>query len=401
MLGEQALLSARAIEARDFVIDADPAQPAHLQAIVEGLDLSSYQFLTYKSRPDSPDSARSAVLARTTLDPDYERAFNHGRRAAAATCLSRDLINTPAHDATPEFLADAASAIAARNQLQFEAHDRDAIQRLGMGGLLGVARGAARPPRFIQLTYQPTPQAPHIALVGKGITFDSGGLNLKSAAAMEEQKRDMTGAALMLGVMSELAFFSPAIGVRAYLPCSENLIGPEATKPGDVLRIRGGRTVEVLNTDAEGRLVLADALRYACEFQPAAVLDAGTLTAAVRAALGTRVGAIMGTDAALLAAIRQAGQAAGESLWELPLVDEYAQELRSHVADLRNIGTSGNAGTIICGLFLKEFVSCPSWAHLDLSGVAFSKSRLPLTPPGAVGFGVRTLLRYLSGVASS
>jgi leucyl aminopeptidase len=396
LLGDQAGLSARAVCASHFVINTETAQASHLQAIVEGLELGSYQFLKYKSRGEDPDIPRSAIIARTILNSDYRRAFAYGRRAAAATCLARDLINTPAQDATPEFLADAASTIAARNQLQFEAHDRDAIQRMGMGGLLGVARGASRPPRFIELSYQPSPNAPHIALVGKGITFDSGGLNLKSAAAMEEQKRDMTGAALMLGVMSEIAFFQPVLGVRAYLPCSENAIGPEATKPGDVLRIRGGRSVEVLNTDAEGRLVLADALVYACESQPAAVLDAGTLTAAVRVALGNRVAAIMGTDAALLGALRQAGQAAGESLWELPLIDEYAQELHSQVADLRNIGTSGNAGTIICALFLKEFVSCRSWAHLDLSGVAFSKSRLPLAPAGAVGFGVRTLLRYLS-----
>ncbi|HLH75926.1 MAG TPA: leucyl aminopeptidase [Candidatus Binataceae bacterium] len=395
LLGDQAVLSARAIHAHHFVIDGETLQPEHLQAIVEGLDLGAYEFLKYKSRRDDSPISLTAVIARTALGPDYKRAFEYGRRAAAATCLSRDLINTPAQDATPEFLADTAAAIATRNQLHFEAYDRDAIQRLGMGGLLGVARGASRPPRFIQLTYQPNPHAPHIALVGKGITFDSGGLNLKSATAMEEQKRDMTGAALMLGVMSEIAFFRPAIGVRAYLPCSENSIGPDATKPGDVLRIRGGHTVEVLNTDAEGRLVLADALVYACESKPTAVLDAGTLTAAVRVALGTRVAAILGTDSALIAALKQAGQAAGESLWELPLIDEYAQELRSHVADLRNIGTSGNAGTIICALFLKEFVSCPSWAHLDLSGVAFSKSRLPMAPAGAVGFGVRTLLRYL------
>jgi leucyl aminopeptidase len=234
----------------------------------------------------------------------------------------------------------------------------------------------------------------HVALVGKGITFDSGGLNLKTAAAMEEQKRDMTGAAVMLA-MSELRWFNPAIEVRAYLPCTENMVGPAAIKPGDVLRSRLGKTIEVLNTDAEGRLILADALAYACEAKPRAVIDAGTLTAAVRTALGTRMAAIMGNDSSLIERVRDAARAAGEPLWEPPLVAEYAEELRSSVADLRNVGTSGNAGTIMCGLFLKEFVSCPSWAHLDLAGVSFAKQALALGPPGAVGFGVRTILRYL------
>jgi leucyl aminopeptidase len=194
--------------------------------------------------------------------------------------------------------------------------------------------------------------------------------------------------------MSQIAYFRPPIEIRVYLPCTENMIGSSAIKPGDVLRTRSGKTVEVLNTDAEGRLVLADAIAYACEFKPRHIIDAGTLTAAVRAALGTRVAAVLGNDESLIQAIRDAGAAAGEPFWELPLVKDYGEELKSNVADLRNVGTSGNAGTIICALFLNEFVTCPSWAHLDLSGVAFTSKAIPLSPPGAVGFGVRTLLRY-------
>jgi leucyl aminopeptidase len=199
----------------------------------------------------------------------------------------------------------------------------------------------------------------------------------------------------MLGTMSQMAYFRPPIEVRAYLPCTENMIGSNAIKPGDVLRARSGKTIEVLNTDAEGRLVLADALAYACEFKPQSIIDAGTLTAAVRSALGTRVAAILGNSPPLVARLRDAGAAAGEPLWELPLVKDYREELNSNVADLRNVGTSGNAGTIICALFLSEFVTCQSWAHLDLSGVAFTNRAIPLSPPGAVGFGVRTMLRYL------
>ena len=302
----------------------------------------------------------------------------------------------PADEATPEFLANAALDIARRDAIECEIYDRGGIERLAMGAMLGVAKASPREPRFVVMRYtSPGAGDGHIALVGKGITFDSGGLNLKTAAAMEEQKRDMTGAAVMLAVMSELRWFNPAIEVRAYLPCTENMVGPAAIKPGDVLRSRLGKTIEVLNTDAEGRLVLADALAYACEAKPRAVIDAGTLTAAVRTALGTRVAAIMGNDSSLIERVRDAARAAGEPLWELPLVAEYAEELRSSVADLRNVGTSGNAGTILCGLFLKEFVSCPAWAHLDLAGVSFAKQASALGPVGAVGFGVRTILRYL------
>jgi leucyl aminopeptidase len=315
---------------------------------------------------------------------------------ALATNFARDLINTPAEDATPEFLAEKASALARNCGMECEIHDQRGIEQLKMGALLGVAKASPREPRFVQLRYRPKSASNgHIALVGKGITFDSGGLSLKGPAAMEEQKRDMTGAALMLGVMSQIAWFHPPVEVRAYLPCTENMIGSSAIKPGDVLRTRSGKTVEVLNTDAEGRLVLADAIAYACEFGPRHVVDAGTLTAAVRAALGTRVAAILGNDATLVGRIRDAGASAGESFWELPLVKDYAEELKSNVADLRNVGTSGNAGTIICALFLNEFVNCPSWAHLDLSGVAFTNKAIPLSPPGAVGFGVRTLMRFL------
>ncbi len=397
LIAAAAIAGVRAIRGRSAAIAADSGPDAgpKLQAIAEGATLAAYRFGRFKSNGDEVAISDLAIVSAET-DSDRTRAIDTGRRMAAATNFARDLINTPADEATPEFLADAAADIARRDTLECEIYDRGGIERLGMGALLGVAKASPREPRFIVMRYQPIgTSGGHIALVGKGITFDSGGLNLKSGAAMEEQKRDMTGAAIMLAVMSELRWLNPAIEVRAYLPCTENMVGPAAIKPGDVLRSRLGKTIEVLNTDAEGRLILADALAYACEAKPRAVIDAGTLTAAVRIALGNRVAAILGIDSGLIERVREAARAAGEPLWELPLVAEYAEELRSSVADLRNVGTSGNAGTIICGLFLKEFVNCPSWAHLDLAGVSFSKQASPLGPPGAVGFGVRTILRYL------
>ncbi len=399
LMAAAAIAGARAIRGRTAAIALDdrPVAGTTPAAIAEGAELAAYRFGRFKSRIDDAELSRLLIVTAGS-GADSARQIEGGRRMAAATNLARDLINTPADEATPAFLADTAASIATRDAMECEIHDRAGIERLGMGALLGVAKASSREPRFIVMRYKPSQgSAGHIALVGKGITFDSGGLNLKSAAAMEEQKRDMTGAAIMIAVMGELRWFNPAIEVRAYLPCTENMVGPAAIKPGDVLRSRLGKTIEVMNTDAEGRLVLADAIAYACEAKPGVVIDAGTLTAAVRAALGTKVGAIMGNDPKLIERIREAGRAVGESLWELPLVTEYAEELRGSIADLRNVGASGNAGTIICGLFLKEFVSCPSWAHLDLSGVSFSKQASPLGPAGAVGFGVRTILRYLIG----
>ncbi len=396
LLGEAALKTAQSVRARSVAISAQGIGAQQISAIAEGVELSAYQFKQYRGAADAADTPLRMAIVGHGGSGDAACAMEDGRRMAAATNFARDLINTPADDATPEFLAEQARALTGHNGLECEVHDRRGIERLKMGALLGVAKASPREPRFIQLRYHPQSATNgHIALVGKGITFDSGGLSLKGPAAMEEQKRDMTGAALMLAVMSQITYFRPPIEVRVYLPCTENMIGSNAIKPGDVLRTRSGKTVEVLNTDAEGRLVLADAIAYACEFKPRCVIDAGTLTAAVRAALGTRVAAILGNDAALIQRIRDAGIAAGEPFWELPLVKDYGEELKSNLADLRNVGTSGNAGTIICALFLNEFVTRPCWAHLDLSGVAFTNRAIPLSPPGAVGFGVRTLLRYL------
>lgn len=367
-----------------------------LETLTEGLHLASYTFTPLKSgtRRHTPALQRIALLTGHR-DARWRAALARGASMAHATCYARDLVNLPAAVVTPTYLATEAKRIARSQRLRVRVLDARAMKRLGMGALLGVAQGSAQPPRFIELVYQPRGRARRrIALAGKGITFDSGGLSLKPAEAMQSQKRDMAGGAAVLGVMSVIRDLAPPVEVRAYVPSTENMPGDAAIKPGDVLRAYNGTTIEVLNTDAEGRLVLADALSFAAEAKPDVLIDLATLTAAVRAALGTRYAAIMGTDSNLVHALIGAAHACGENLWELPLVDEYRADIDSSVADIKNTG-EGSAGTIIGGLFLREFVGSVPWAHIDFSSTVMTDKPLPCHPRGATGFGVRTLLRYL------
>jgi leucyl aminopeptidase len=290
-------------------------------------------------------------------------------------------------------LAQQAKSLAGKG-LTVRVHHQRALGRMRMGALLGVGQGSREAPCLIEMVYRPRRRARRrIALVGKGITFDSGGLSLKSAESMQSQKRDMAGGAVVLGVMHALPRLDLPIEVRGYVPAAENMPSGAAIRPGDVLRAYNGKTIEVLNTDAEGRLVLADALSYAATKRPDVMIDFATLTAAVRNALGTRYAAVMGTDRGLAASLIAAGVEVGENLWELPLAEEYRGDLDSRVADLKNIG-EGHAGTIIGGLFLREFVGSVPWAHVDFSSTVMSDG-YPCNPKGASGYGVRMLLRYL------
>jgi leucyl aminopeptidase len=367
-----------------------------LEILAEGVHLAGYTF----DRLKSSNGRRPPVLQRVTLlihgrDARWHDALACGRTMASATSYARDLINLPAAVVTPTYLASEAKRIARQQRLRARILEPAALKRLGMGALLGVAQGSAQPPRFIELVYQPRGRVrKRVALAGKGITFDSGGLSLKPAEAMQSQKRDMAGGAAVLGVMSVIRNLAPAVEVRAYVPSTENMPGGRAIRPGDVVRAYNGTTIEVLNTDAEGRLVLADALSYAAAAQPDVLIDLATLTAAVRTALGTRYAAIMGTDPNLVKALIGAAQACGENLWELPLVTDYRSDIESGVADIKNVG-EGSAGTIIGGLFLREFVGSVPWAHIDFSSTVMTDKPLPCHPRGATGFGVRTLLRYL------
>jgi leucyl aminopeptidase len=274
-----------------------------------------------------------------------------------------------------------------------------------LGGLLGVARGSDEPPRLVRAEYTPADpvevggRVPHVVLVGKGITFDSGGLSLKSAGGMETMKTDMGGAAAVLAALDAVATLGIRLKVTVLTPMTENMPGGRAIKPGDVLTARNGKTIEVLNTDAEGRLVLADALSLAAELEPDAIIDLATLTGAAVVALGTGIAAMLGNDEVLQGELQSASKRAGESLWPLPLPDEYRSHIDSEVADMKNIGRAGQAGSISAALLLREFVGDVPWAHLDIAGPARSDEDSRYLSKGGTGFGVRTLVALLSSPA--
>jgi leucyl aminopeptidase len=366
----------------------------------EGFLLASYAFTRYKT-PQSP--ARLARLSLLAADASArKRAEAEVRRAALlaeAIFFVRDLVNESPSAKTPDFMAKAAQDLAGGG-VTVKVLDAAACSELGMGALLGVGRGAAQPPKLLHLVYRPQGKAAkRVALVGKGVLFDSGGLSLKPAAGMETMKCDMAGAATVLGLFKILPRLGVSAEVHGLAPLAYNLPGPDACKPGDVLRAKNGKTIEVLNTDAEGRLVLADALCHAADQSPDAILDFATLTGAVVTALGNSLTGAMTNDRALLRRLLAAAQTCGEEVWELPLFAGYRENIESDIADLRNISKArGEAGSIIGGLFLKEFVGQVPWVHFDFAGTAWSDKGSDLGPAGATGALVRTVACYLRGL---
>ena len=368
----------------------DKAQAA--RAVAEGASLALYRFDRYKTNGDV-DALERIVVVGPGGDK-VRSALALGGRVGEAVSLARDLVNSPGGELTPQVLAEAAKEIAEAENLKITIMKEKDIARAGLGGLLGVNRGSTHPPRFIELSYEPDKPRGTLALVGKGITFDSGGLSIKTADGMMTMKDDMGGAAAILGAFSAITSVAPPSRVRAYIPATDNMPGGDATRPGDVLKIRNGKTVEVLNTDAEGRLVLADALSLASEGEPDAIVDLATLTGAVEVALGNRIAAVMGNDPSLMGQVQRAADRAGERVWPLPLPTDYRKSLDSDVADLRNISKNKGAGSITAGLFLQEFVGDGiPWAHLDIAGTAWLPEGVDgeLTP-GGTGWGVRTIL---------
>ena len=364
------------------------------RAVAEGAGLAAYRFTRYKSDPD-PCRLEGLTLVAVdaeALSPHLARA----RVTVEGVCLARDLVNEPAGSLSPSDLADRASEMAERVGLGVEIVDEVEAASLGLGGLLGVAQGSDQPCRLIKLTYDPPGAERTVALVGKGITFDSGGLSIKTAEGMMAMKTDMGGGAAVIGAMSALPALAPAVKVVGYVPATENMPGGRAIKPGDVLTTRNGTTVEVLNTDAEGRLVLADGLALAVEDQPDAIIDLATLTGACIVALGTKIAGLMGNDDDLVAEVRSAADRAGEPAWHLPLPKDYRKQLESEVADLKNIG-GRSAGALTAGLFLQEFVGDVPWVHLDIAGPSRSEEDDGAVVKGATGTGVRTLLELLVG----
>lgn len=371
-----------------------------IKAFTVGIILGSYQFNRYKTQ--LKDAPKGIQKLNFKVPSEVLAASKSAIKTAESDCegvlLARDLINGAPSDVTPKVLADTARKIA-KGPVKLKLYTLKDLKRMGAGGILGVNIGSAQEPYLIHLHYKPAGKArKSVAIVGKGITFDSGGLSLKPAGSMETMKMDMSGAAAVLGVFSQLVKARPQVEVHGIIATTENMPGGKAYKPGDVLKAINGKTMEVLNTDAEGRLVLSDALSYAVQQKPDQIIDLATLTGACVVALGSLVTGAMGNDPKLMEEIKQATESEGERIWELPLVNEYRDDIKSKVADIKNIGGGREAGSIIGGLFLQEFVGDKPWVHLDIAGPAYLEreySSVPYLTYGGTGLMVRSLLAFL------
>jgi len=350
-------------------------------ALAEGLLLGAYRFDRHRSEKEE----KALTLRILGAEEVLERA----RKVAEGVYLARDLVNEPPNLLTPEALAERALELRALG-IEVEVLDEEAIASLGMGAFLAVAQGSANPPRFIRLRYTPPGARARLDLVGKGLTFDSGGYSLKPTESMTTMKGDMAGAAAVLGAMKSAALLGLPVEIRGYIAACENMISGRAYRVGDVLKTLSGKTVEVMNTDAEGRLTLADALFYAEREGAERILELSTLTGAAVVALGEEVAALFATEPAWGSLVQEAAHRAGEKVWPMPLEKAYREKLKSPVADLKNVGDR-NGGAITAALFLSEFVRVPL-AHLDIAGPAFAKKGHALGPEGGTGFGVRTIL---------
>jgi leucyl aminopeptidase len=376
----------------------DPEQAA--QALAEGTSLSQYRFTQHRTEEDESAERKELeevliVVFSPELMPAVEQGVRAGEAIAAAVKWVRDLVNQPANYATPTILAEEALRMAETTGLSYQALTPAQMRQLGMGALLGVAQGSVQEPRLIILEHNPTAeQVAPVVLVGKGITFDSGGISLKSRENMEQMKGDMAGGAAVMGTMQAAATLGLPRRVVGLVPATENLPSGNAYKPGDVVKAITGKTIEVINTDAEGRLILADALGYAQRYNPAAVVDLATLTGACVVALGTLAAGLFSNDDPLVARIEEASSVTGERVWRMPLWKEYAEQLKSDVADMKNVG-GRPAGAITAAMLLSKFVGDHPWAHLDIAGVSGSEKDLPYQPKGATGYGVRLLTQLL------
>ncbi|MFQ6010920.1 MAG: leucyl aminopeptidase [Nitrososphaerales archaeon] len=369
------------------------------RSIVEGLELALYSYDRHKTAETS-----EIVVGETTLilhsDNDLkavEQGARLGEISAKATALARDLANSPGNFCTPSKLAEAAREMADRSSIKATILGREEMAKMGMGGVLGVSQGSAEPPKFIILEYAGgSTDSPAFFLVGKAVTFDTGGISIKPSDKMEEMKYDMSGGAAVIGAMQALAEIGLPINVTGLVPATENMPSDSAYKPGDVIQIHDGKTIEIINTDAEGRLLLADALAYARSKKPEAIIDLATLTGACVIALGNHATGMVTNNAELGSKVRLAGDSAGEKVWELPLWKEYSEQIKSQVADMKNTG--GRAGgAITAAALLSKFVEDTPWVHLDIAGTAWtqeSSAEISYIRKGATGIGVRLLIEF-------
>ncbi|HSV40360.1 MAG TPA: leucyl aminopeptidase [Nocardioidaceae bacterium] len=401
-------VAARAVSNAASVALALPADsPELIRAVTEGWILGGYSFDTYRSTVKDDVPGDVIVLSELARQGDATAAAEAAQAIAAARNLVRDWVNTPPGDFTPATFAD---AVVATNKLRsgakvsIKVYDEKALAEEGCGGILGVGRGSDSPPRLVKLTYRPAGAKAHLGLVGKGITYDSGGLSIKAAASMQTMKMDMAGAAAVVMATLTIADLGLPVQVTTYAPMAENMISGEATRPGDVLTMYGGKTVEVLNTDAEGRLILADALVKATEAKPDVIVDVATLTGACVVALGDRVAGLLGNDEELIQQIRDAAGRVGEAVWQLPLPEELGDKVRgsSKIADLAQHNPDRWGGALYAAAFLREFVGDARWAHIDIAGPAYNdKTAYGYTMPGGTGVAVATLVELATELASA
>ncbi|SHJ30184.1 leucyl aminopeptidase [Malonomonas rubra DSM 5091] len=370
-----------------------------VQAVAEGVLLADYRYVRYLP---ADRSGQAVQLGKVTLlissadsKAEAEKAASDAKAIVSSVAFARDLVNAPGNEKSPEFMAMQAVTMAERVGIKVKLLDREQLEKQGFGAMLGVAQGSARDPYLIVLEYcGGTADEKPVALVGKGVVFDTGGISLKPAEKMDEMKMDMGGAAAVLGAIMAAAQLKLPVNLVTVVPAVENMPSGTAIRPGDILTSLAGKTIEVLNTDAEGRLILADALTYVGRFEPRVVIDVATLTGAVIIGLGNHAAAVLGNSDGLARQLIKAGERSGERLWQLPLWEEYGQQIKSDFADVKNTG-GRPAGTITAAAFLQKFADDYTWAHLDIAGMAWEGSGKPGQPKGGTGFGVRVLVEYL------
>jgi leucyl aminopeptidase len=394
-------LRARSVKTIGLITRAGETDVERAAAVaVEGVLMALFEPDKYRTvEKEERLIERLVIIAQGASEDALRRGAERGRIIGESVNFTRDLANEPGAYMTPTIMAERARAIASEFGLEVDVLDRERMEGLGMGSLLSVARGSEEPPALIILKYTPEGGGSEVgngllALVGKGVTFDSGGISLKPGENMELMKYDMTGGATVLGVMRAVAQLKPPMPLLGVVPATENLPSGKATKPGDVVRAMSGKTIEVINTDAEGRLILADAISYAKQLGAKRIIDLATLTGAVSIALGDVNTGILGTDQELIDEVIASGREVGEKLWQLPLDKEYTKQIKSDIADIKNVG-GRKAGTITAAAFLKEFADGVSWAHLDIAGTAWGDDAKPYRSKGPTGVGVRTLLNLI------
>jgi leucyl aminopeptidase len=397
-VASRAVREAHRLKLRHVGVVAPAGEAVTATQLVIGSLLAEYSFDEWKTGDNDAVAIEQVHLVGTTGHEDVPRAARFGE----AVCLARDLVNHPPIRVTPTEMARCAEQMASEHGLECTILDKEALEKKGMRLILAVSAGSVEEPRLIHLTYRPTgatDSTPSVALVGKGLTFDAGGLNLKPTGHIEEMKMDMGGGAAVLGAMKAVSALAPNLIVHGIVPSSENLTGAAAYKPGDIIKSYLGKTVEVLNTDAEGRLILADALAYAVELEPSEIVDLATLTGAICVALGNDTVGLFSNRDELASEFLEAANLAGESLWHMPLDHKLRKQLKSDNADIKNIGKRWG-GAITAALFLHEFIGETDWVHLDIAGPAFSEKARDHLPKGGTGVGVLTLLSYLERAAS-